>query len=307
MKWVGEIKHFVVTGDIHGNKQDIERFCENYDITSHALIVLGDVGFNFYLNKTDRKNKEYIQSLGCLIYCVRGNHEERPENLENILSEYDDIINGEVWYEEQYPNIRYLKDGTIYNFGGYTALIVGGAYSIDKWYRLSRAKANGIDPETQWTGWFKDEQLTPEEMFSIEANVKDMTFDFIFTHTCPYSWQPFDLFLNNVDQHTVDNTMEKWMDNLKDEIHWNYAWLFGHFHEDRIVRPHVEMYMNAMETLDNIAQRWKDWDAGYKLDWWLRVDPYWQFWNEEMSKRKPKNHTFVFHMVDDGCNNDKED
>ena len=120
MKWTGDIKHFVVTGDIHGNVKDIQHFCDTYDIASHALIILGDVGFNFYLNKTDRRNKEYAQGLGCLIYCVRGNHEERPENLPTILQDYDEIIDGYVWYEEQYPNIRYLQDGGLYNFNGYT-------------------------------------------------------------------------------------------------------------------------------------------------------------------------------------------
>ena len=87
--------------------------------------------------------------------------------------------------------------------------------------------------------------------------------------------------------------MEKWFDTLKEEIKWNKAWLFGHFHEDRIVRPHVEMYMNDFETLDTIAKRWEDWDDGYKLDWWLRLDPCWPFWGEEMDKRKDKNnHVF---------------
>ena len=65
--------------------------------------------------------------------------------------------------------------------------------------------------------------------------------------------------------------------------------------------------MNAMETLDNIAQRWKDWDAGYKLDWWLRLDPCWQFWSKEMSKRKPKNQTFAFHTIDDDSEKDWSD
>lgn len=285
MKWTGNIKHFYVTGDMHGNINDIDKFVENYSVKDNALIILGDVGFNFYLNKTDRKNKEHAQGLGLLIYCVRGNHEERPENIPNMMEEYDDVINGTVMYETNYPNIRYLKDGGIYNFGGYTTLVIGGAYSVDKYYRLGRAQARGIDPETQWTGWFKDEQLTTEEMFHIQADVKDMTFDFVLTHTCPYTWQPFDLFLPSVDQSTVDNSMERWFDTLRQEIHWNCAWLFGHFHKDRIMRPHVEMYMDRYDSLDDIAQRWKDWDNGYKFEWWFQTDPCWPFWTDELNKR----------------------
>ena len=315
MKWNGNIEHFVVTGDIHGNTQDIDLFCKNYDVSKNALIILGDVGLNYYLNKTDRKNKEYVQGLGCLVYCGRGNHEARPESLPDIKEEYDDIIDGYVLYEEQYPNIRYLKDGGIYNFGGYTGLVIGGAYSVDKHYRLARARANGWDPETHWTGWFKDEQLSAQEMFDIQNNVHDMTFDFVLTHTCPYSWQPFDLFLAGVDQSTVDSSMERWFDTLKEEIHWNCAWLFGHFHDDRMVRPHVEMYMNKYDTLDTIAQRWKDWDNGYRLDWWLRLDPCWPFWDDERAKRveKPTTQTkyeqIWFHDadVDDDDDDNSED
>jgi len=250
------------------------------------LIILGDVGFNFYLNKTDRKNKEYVQSLNCLVYCVRGNHEERPENLPSILEDYDELINGYVMYEKEYPNIRYLKDGGIYNFNGYSTLVIGGAYSVDKNYRLAIAAARGIGPETQWTGWFKDEQLTPQEMFNIEANVQNMSFDFVLSHTCPYTWQPFNLFLTNVDQHTVDNTMEKWLDNLKNEINWKYAWLFGHFHEDNVIRPHVEMFMNNFATLDEIADRWEKWDNGIRLPFGLKLNfTTYPDWNEENAKR----------------------
>ena len=34
--------------------------------------------------------------------------------------------------------------------------------------------------------------------------------------------------------------METWMDKFKDALNWN-IWLFGHYHRDRLVRPHVEM------------------------------------------------------------------
>lgn len=278
-----------LVSDIHGKIHDIEVFCESFDINTHALIILGDVGFNYYLNKTDRKNKEKVQTLNCIVYCVRGNHEERPENLPSIREAYDEFVNGNVWYEEEYPNIRYLKDGGIYNFNGYSGLVIGGAYSVDKEYRLAMARARGVDVDTQWTGWFRDEQLTPQEMFDIESNVQNMTFDFVLSHTCPYTWQPFDLFLRGVDQHTVDNTMEMWLDNLKNEITWKYAWLFGHFHEDKVIRPHVEMFMNNYATLDAIAERWKDWDDGIRLPAGLNLSfSTYSGWNQENAKRTVK-------------------
>ena len=177
---------------------------------------------------------------------------------------YDEDIDGTVWRETNYPNIRYFMDGHAYLIDGHPTLVIGGAYSVDKWYRLGRAQ-----PNDKWTGWFKDEQLTPEEMQDIENRMSNHHFDFIFTHTCPFSWQPFDLFIGGIDQSTVDNSMERWMDTFKDKVTWN-AWLFGHFHNDRLVRPGVEMYSTDIETLQAIYDRWT---SGKELDWWLSKDP----------------------------------
>lgn len=40
-------------------------------------------------------------------------------------------------------------------------------------------------------------------------------YDFVFTHTCPISWEPRDLFLPMINQGTVDRTMENWLDDVK--------------------------------------------------------------------------------------------
>ena len=62
----------------------ISHIPSHYEPAETALIILGDAGINFYLNKTDKKNKKIINNTGYIIYCVRGNHEERPENIETM-------------------------------------------------------------------------------------------------------------------------------------------------------------------------------------------------------------------------------
>lgn len=260
MKWL-------VTGDTHGavasrlmNIGDTD-----YPQNETAIIILGDAGINFYLNKTDKKNKKILSNnFGYQIYCVRGNHEERPENLEYIVYQYDPEVKGYIIYEPDYPNIKYFMDGEIYEINGHRVLVIGGAYSVDKWYRLSRA------PEgAKWTGWFPDEQLTAEEMKEIEEKCAGQHFDFVLSHTCPESWQPFDLFLRGLDQSTVDKSMEVWMESFKDKITWN-IWLFGHFHDDRLVRPHVEMFYTDIEELETIYKRWT---TDEEIPWWIPKDP----------------------------------
>lgn len=44
---------------------------------------------------------------------------------------------GKVWVEEAYPNILFAKDGEIYDIAGMKTIVIGGAYSVDKFYRLN--------------------------------------------------------------------------------------------------------------------------------------------------------------------------
>ena len=44
---------------------------------------------------------------------------------------------GKVWVEEAYPNILFAKDGEIYDIAGMKTIVIGGAYSVDKFYRLA--------------------------------------------------------------------------------------------------------------------------------------------------------------------------
>ena len=46
------------------------------------------------------------------------------------------MVQGEVYAEEPYPNILYAQDGGTYTISGKSFLTIGGAYSVDKPYRL---------------------------------------------------------------------------------------------------------------------------------------------------------------------------
>lgn len=254
----------------------------DYKPEETGIIILGDSGLNFWLNNTDKKYKKLLNSQSYHIYCVRGNHEERPENLDYEL-DYDPKVNGLVYLDPDFENIKYLVDGGEYWFGEHSALVIGGAYSVDKWYRLARAGIyNGVDAKyanPKQTGWFPDEMLTEEEMSTISRQISNNKFDFVLSHTCPLSWEPTDLFLNFVDQTTVNKSMEIWMDDLKDKITWN-IWLFGHFHADRIERPHVEQMYQSFTTLDDIWNRWNGKNT-YPNEWWLNKSPYMEMWDQE--------------------------
>jgi 3-oxoacid CoA-transferase subunit A len=276
------IRHWLLTGDTHGNVasrlEKIHMFLPSFKPEETAVIILGDAGLNFWLNKTDKKNKERTSAFGYTIYCVRGNHEERPENLPEYHLEFDGNVDNFIYIDDNYPNIRFFADGVKYNIDGYSILAIGGAYSVDKWYRLSKVESKDIyNPKK--TGWFPDELLNEDEREAILEDIKGNKYDFVFSHTCPLEWEPRDLFLSFVDQDSVDKSMEIWFDEVKDNINWG-IWCFGHFHADRAERPHVEQYYERYETLNDIVKRWKEYDETGELAWYYPTSPNFHLNNE---------------------------
>ena len=271
------INKWIITGDTHGRVN--ERLLhilkhQNNNLRDTGVIILGDAGFNFYLNKTDAKVKRTVNKHGIYIYCVRGNHEERPRNIASMRLILDENVQNYVYYEPQYPFIRYFLDGALYRLVDgertYRTLVIGGAYSVDKWFRVTHYRASGkIFDEDNIPGWFCREQLSESERLAISRCWSGAKVDLVLTHTCPLSWQPTDLFIRGLDQSTVDNSMEVWLEELKDSIEWD-LWLFGHYHDDRLVRPHVEMFYTDYEWLSTISERWA---PGAETVWWLKKDP----------------------------------
>ena len=263
------IKEFMITGDCH---REFSRF-KNYPVEIQnnpevAVIILGDAGINYTLNKYDNDIKDYLtKNYKFRIYCVRGNHEARPQNVQGMKLIYDEDVCGDVYMEEAWPQIRYFKDWGIYQLGKYRAAVIGGAYSVDKEYRLMRG-----------SGWFEDEQLSIDEMLECTRDFMGEEVDLVFSHTCPICWEPRDLFLSMINQSSVDKSMELFLEELAKVFRWK-VWAFGHYHCDRVERPYVEQYYRDTEDITFIIKRWDAYKETGKLDWWLVKSP--QFYYDD--------------------------
>lgn len=247
--------NWYITGDCHGSIGRFIHFSPE-EPENTAIIILGDAGINYTFDKIDIALKRQLEETKMTYYLVRGNHEERPENIAGIQTIFDKEVENDVFIEPEFPHIKYLKDGYIYNINGFSALVLGGAYSVDKEYRLRYGAK-----------WFKSEQLTEKEKFLIFNKIKNQKFDFIFSHTCPISFEPTDLFLH-INQNSVDKSMENWLEEVKNNCDWS-VWCFGHFHSDRLERPNVEMFYTDITPLDEI---WTRWETG-RIEWWLEKSP----------------------------------
>ena len=238
---MSNIKYWYIGGDIHGDWRPIRNWVVNElstDKEESALILLGDVGANYYGDYRDKNFKKFLNDIGIKIYCIRGNHEMRITDMidfGNFNYYYDFEINGYVYKEQGFSNIIYFNDsGGIYNINNKQVLIIPGAYSIDKYYRLQMG----------WK-WFANEQLNIQEQIDLINIAKNKKFDYILAHTCPHSWEPYidDLFMESIDQSKVDKTTEDFIDDLLEFYNCNYNhYYFGHFHDDREI-PEVNATM----------------------------------------------------------------
>ena len=214
------------TGDIHGSPLKLQSFCRDNELTKDdVLIVLGDVGANYYGGRSDMLFKNRLAELAPMILCIHGNHEMRPQNIKGYhLTEWH---GGSVWVQDEYPNLLFAKDGEIFDIDGIRYLVIGGAYSVDKYYRLQ----NGY-------GWWEDEQPSEEIKAYVERQIFEKPFDVILSHTCPYKYEPREVFLPMIDQSTVDASTELWLDKIEESVDYE-AWFCGHWHIDkRIDRMH---------------------------------------------------------------------
>lgn len=224
---------FYITGDTHGKFSRIEKFCKRYNTTQDdILIILGDAGINYNSAKADLMKKHFLQSLPITLFAIHGNHENRPTN---IMSYSEKLWHdGLVYYEENYPNILFGKDGEIYDFDGKKVIVIGGAYSVDKYQRL----AYGYP-------WYYDEQPSDEIKDFVEKQLDkhNWNIDIILSHTSPICYEPKEAFLPGLDQSKVDKSTEMWLGSIEYKLNYK-KWYCGHYHIEKKIDKIEFMFEN---------------------------------------------------------------
>lgn len=212
-----------MTGDTHGEFGRIVDFCRRVGTSKKdIMIILGDAGINYYENKRDDRLKQYLSLLPITFFCIHGNHECRAENMPDKYHTRF-FHKGTVLIEDKYPNIIFALDGEVYDFNDCKTMVIGGAYSVDKEYRLSQG----------WK-WWPDEQPSDEikqyVRNKLAFNCNQM--DVFLTHTSPKSDMPTEAFLSGIDQSKVDNSTEEFLEDIAKMCEYK-AWFAGHFHIDK--------------------------------------------------------------------------
>ena len=245
-----------ITGDIHGDFNrflELEKFCHEHSLGKNDWIVcLGDVGLN-YFGKDDSREwsiKTIAADVPVNLFCIHGNHERRPSRKDGYKTKkISGDICGKVWYDPRYPNQYFAIDGDVYQILSgvemLNCLVCGGAYSVDKYYRL------------EWGyNWWPDEQ--PNKKIKKKV-MKQITpdIDVMLTHTCPAAYVPTELFLKGIDQSTVDTSTEEFLEDVLDKFGYFYMtgwklplWYFGHFHGNKYTDDYVMLFDDIIKFGD---------------------------------------------------------
>ena len=225
-----------VKGDYHGQFSGLKDFCRKAETTTEdILIVLGDAGINYTLKENDLWLKSSLTKRPITFGFIHGNHEERPYNVPGYKFIPSPFGAGQVWFDERFPNQFFFDDGE-HMLGNKTALVLGGAYSVDKQYRLMNGQK-----------WFPSEQLTMDEKWNLRQTTYNGKYDYVFSHTCPTNYIPRDKFLPMINQEEVDNSMEDFLQTVHDQITYD-KWYCGHWHTDRIMDKMRFVYHDYLEV-----------------------------------------------------------
>jgi len=215
-----------ITGDTHRFFERVWDFTDKAETSKDdVLVILGDAGINYFGEPKDRILKSYLTDLPLTLFCIHGNHEMRPVSI--IGYEETQQFGGIAYTEELFPNIIFAKDGEIYDLGGKSCIAIGGAYSIDKEYRLENN-----------AGWWSDEQPDDKIKTHVESrlNSRDWKIDVVFSHTCPQNYIPHEAFLKgiDIDQSKVDRSTEIWLDEIENKLSYE-RWYCGHWHINKLI------------------------------------------------------------------------
>lgn len=209
--------------DLHG---EIEKLIDLIDTVESKngdeIVVLGDAGVNYYLDERDRKLKKRIQEAISFyegkrinVLFVRGNHDFRPEKISTYKSTIK--YSGECYYEEEFPNLLFLKDGETYEINKTPFLVLGGGFSSDFFNRL----LNGY-------GIWTDQEINKDEYELAIRNMESLSNFNVLSHMLP---------LNIVERIGINieyvSETEKMFDQIMIENGSRISsWYAGHYHKD---------------------------------------------------------------------------
>jgi predicted MPP superfamily phosphohydrolase len=218
------------SGDFHANARNelecvtknalLEKYGEPLYKKTNYHVILGDAGFLWPNNgEAEAFNYKELAKRPFPVLCVMGNHD--PVLGLSDLPEVDIGIGEKViQVNKEKPFTAYLKRGKIYTIENYRFLVMGGALSIDKAYRV---------PGKTW--WHQEYWDDGEKAAIFRLLEKENTFDYVLSHTGP---SRINRIINNIDISYIPKMRDEVsaLNEMIDEKITCKQWFCGHWHRD---------------------------------------------------------------------------
>ena len=214
-----------IIGDRHGEEDGFSEEKlpgQSLWTADDIVIVTGDFGYVMRGERNNLPEKNKLDALArkpyTILFCD-GNHEGF-----DYLEQYPEEVRYGAPVRRIRNNVFWLQRGYIYTIEGKTFFVMGGAYSIDKAFRMRYQEICGEKI------WFEKELPSPEEYRRAIQNlgVNNNTVDYVITHTAPRSIIPR-IIHSYPDDH--DRELTGFLDWVYHTIAFSH-WFSGHFHCD---------------------------------------------------------------------------
>lgn len=274
---------FYITGDTHRDFKRIKLFCkENSTTKEDVIIILGDVGVNFFGGIKDWSIKHSLNKLPITLFCIHGNHEQRPFAIRT----YQEVekFGAKVYMEKEFDNLIFAKDGEIYNFNSFKCIAAGGAYSTDKYYRLAN----------NWQ-WFANEQPNQRIKEYVENQLEKSNWkvDYVFSHTCPFNYRPKETFSKILDFDKIDTSTEEWLQRIESRLEYK-KWFCGHFHIEKLDGKIRFLFNDIIE----LNKKEETLELSFIADVNKRKETFFELWEKEVAPYISKEKYEFFHGND---------
>jgi DNA repair exonuclease SbcCD nuclease subunit len=244
-------------GDIHGNFNLIHQYVKLYGIKDAHIIQVGDFGVGFKTVEKETRMLEMFHDIlvknNVHVWAIRGNHDYKPH--------FDNDPFG-------FTNIHLIPDYTVLELVGKRILCIGGAISVDRKYRYTKAQRVGnFDNQTLGV-----ESWWPDELFILDRDklgeMRDI--DIVVTHTAPHYCEPdntfgFGPFVEGIVRETGDTELKTDLLVERQQVTDAFTILkmnnnithhyYGHFHKTDVMN-----YDGIKHRLLNVNELWEERD-----------------------------------------------
>jgi hypothetical protein len=271
---VDEYVRLLIVGDTHGNTRWLREYIFPVALTTEAdaVVVLGDFG----AWEHTPAGTVFMDAVGDLahysgtpLYWLPGNHDKFSQTVEL----YGDQGNAAGFLTCR-SHVFYIPQGHTWSWGGVSFRSFGGAYSVDKKWRLEReartyekllrerryrVQATGLEPPPvppqRGTLWFPEEEMTDGEIDAL-LQADSSTKMVVLSHDKPYSSKP------GWDRKNLPECLPNQL-RLERALraHRPSWWFHGHLHYhyvDRVLGSDWATTVVGLEPDDNASERgWK--------------------------------------------------